>query len=81
MGAGTNKGMKAECKWEVYFEQEIQPNIYCDNQTACHRALQSSIIIISSYLSWWSWLIEKESSTIFVLRQFAGPKRIIAERV
>ena len=25
MGAGTNKGMKIE----IYFEQEIQPNIYC----------------------------------------------------
>ena len=29
MGAGTNKGMKIGCKLEIYFEQEIQPNIYC----------------------------------------------------
>ena len=45
MGAGTNKGMRDVCKQVIYFEQKIQPNIYCDQADS----LPQTLIIIYNH--------------------------------
>ena len=35
MDSGTNKWHQNSCKYGVYSEQEIQPNIYYDQADSC----------------------------------------------
>ena len=54
MDAGTNKSrekglinaIKIWFKYGVYFEQEIQPNIYCDQADSLQKTLENVIIFV-----------------------------------
>ena len=54
MDAGTNKwwkqglinGIKIWFKLGVYFEQKIQPNIYCDQVDSLQKTLENAIIFV-----------------------------------